>query len=587
MMAEKKQHVLTRLLKEMKSIAGWLVIVALLSLIAVGLELASPWLLGSVLDELYDYWIGAAPLDMGSVTTQCIVLGVFAFGQGGVSWIRMYMFNNVVSKYYTCSIRIKISDKIKRLSVGRIDSVPNGELISRMMNDVSRLGNSVHMFVDLAFLGVLKIIAIAVIVISINPVMAIPVIAFVPVSMFLSAAIARKSGKHFHKSQKLNGEIYAVCEEDYTGFETIRAFNLADRQNREMSQIVDKRVDSMGKGIFVSGLIGPVITATNSIEYIVICLLGGYLALNGTIPVGEVVTFILYAKLFSAPLESIAQGFAMVQQTIASAKRVYELLDYEEMEEDGKTPAANDGSGEVVFEDVCFSYDPAKPLIKDLSFAVKPGQKVAIVGPTGGGKTTIVNLIMRFYDVDSGRILIDGVDTRTMDRAALRGMFGMVLQDTWLFSGSIYDNIAYGSDNATKEKVYEAAAKAHLDYYINTLPEGYETKINEEASNISSGQKQLLTIARAYLSNRKMLILDEATSNVDTRTELLIQQTMDELMKGRTSFVIAHRLSTIVDADLILVVDNGRIVETGTHSELMKKNGFYREIYDSQYALVG
>ncbi len=585
-MEEKKQSILIRLLKEMKVIAGWLVIVAILSLIAVGLELASPWLLGNVLDELYDFWTGAVPLDMSGVAVQCLVLGAFALGQGGISWIRMYMFNNVVSKYYTCSIRIRISDKIRRLAVGRIDSVPNGELISRMMNDVSRLGNSVHSFVDLAILGVIKIIAIAVIVIIINPVMAIPVIAFVPVSVFLSAAIAKKSGKHFQESQKLNGEIYAVCEEDYTGFETIRAFNLSERQNAEMSGIVDKRVDSMGRGIFVSGLISPVITATNSIEYVVICLLGGYLALKGTIPVGEVVTFILYAKLFSAPLESIAQGFAMVQQTIASAKRVYELLDYEEMEPDGGAKF-EPGKGEVVFEDVCFSYDPKKPLIKDLSFTVKPGQKVAIVGPTGGGKTTIVNLIMRFYDVDSGRILIDGVDTKTMDRAALRGMFGMVLQDTWLFSGSIYDNIAYGSDNASKEKVFDAAAKAHLDYYINTLPDGYDTKINEEASNISSGQKQLMTIARAYLSNRKMLILDEATSNVDTRTELLIQQTMDELMKGRTSFVIAHRLSTIVDADLILVVDNGRIVETGTHKELMQKNGFYREIYDSQYALVG
>ena len=295
--------------------------------------------------------------------------------------------------------------------------------------------------------------------------------------------------------------------------------------------------------------------------------------------------FILYAKLFAGPLESIASGLSTMQHTFASAGRVYELLDREEMEQTADSPVP-EGEERISFDHVCFSYDPAHPLIEDLCIDVAPGQKVAIVGPTGGGKTTIVNLLMRFYDVDSGAITINGVDTRTMDRAALRSRFSMVLQDTWLFSGSIYDNIAYGKRDATREEVLEAARRAHIDFFIDTLPDGYDTVINEESTNISSGQKQLLTIARAYLANRSILILDEATSNVDTRTELLIQHTMDELMRGRTSFVIAHRLSTIVDADVILVVDNGRIVEQGTHAELLAKNGFYAEIYNSQYALL-
>jgi len=299
-----------------------------------------------------------------------------------------------------------------------------------------------------------------------------------------------------------------------------------------------------------------------------------------------VVAFVLYAKLFAGPLESIAQGLSTMQRTLASAGRVYDMLDRDELEKPSGRPVPR-GNGHICFEHVDFSYVPEKPLIRDLNIDVEPGHKVAIVGPTGGGKTTIVNLLMRFYDVDAGRIIIDGVDTKTMERADLRAMFSMVLQDTWLFSGSIYENIAYGKADATREEVMEAARRAHIDFFVDTLPDGYETQINEETTNISSGQKQLLTIARAYLANRSILILDEATSNVDTRTEILIQQTMDELMQRRTSFVIAHRLSTIVNADTILVVNEGRIVEQGTHTQLLNKNGFYAEIYNSQYALLG
>ena len=307
--------------------------------------------------------------------------------------------------------------------------------------------------------------------------------------------------------------------------------------------------------------------------------------MRGTVGVGELVAFVLYAKLFAGPLESISNGLSMMQSTVAAARRVYEFLDEDEMKELPPAPLP-DGKGAVTFEDVSFSYTEKQPLIEHLSIAVTPGQKVAIVGPTGGGKTTIVNLLMRFYDPQSGRILVDGKDTKEMNRSDVRSEFAMVLQDTWLFSGTVYENIAYGKEGATREEVMEAARRAHVDGFVRTLPNGYDTHINEETNNISAGQKQLLTIARAYLSGRKILILDEATSNVDTRTEILIQNTMDDLMRGKTSFVIAHRLSTIVDADLILVIDNGHIVESGTHKTLLEKGGLYSEIYNSQYALL-
>lgn len=327
------------------------------------------------------------------------------------------------------------------------------------------------------------------------------------------------------------------------------------------------------------------ITFSNNIVFIAICLIGGYFAINGTFSVGAVLAFVMYAKQFSTPLSNIANGLSMMQNTIAAARRIYQLLDEDEMTENEES-VISDCKGGVVFEHVNFAYDKDKPLIRDLCLKVTPGQKVAIVGPTGGGKTTIVNLLMRFYDADSGKIYVDGEDIYSMSRARLRSEFAMVLQDTWLFGGTVYDNIAYGKPDATREEVMAAARLAHIDNFIDTLPDGYDTVINEEGGNISGGQKQLLTIARAYLSDRKMLILDEATSNVDTRVELLIQNSMDMLMKGRTSFVIAHRLSTIVDADIILVVRDGRIVEQGTHSDLMALGGFYSEIYNSQYELL-
>ncbi|WP_426348923.1 ABC transporter ATP-binding protein [Alloiococcus sp. CFN-8] len=582
---KKSLATLIRIIKSTGVIKGWLVISSLVSIISVTIALVAPQILGIITEEIYDFWAEGIEIDMSRIVYLSFALGGIYILSSLCDLGVMYIMNNVVSRQFTANLRISISEKIKRLPVEFVDKTPVGEVISRMMNDVSTLGNTVHNFLNILISGVIKLTGITVLIFIINPYMAAAIVIFIPLSLLLSSWLASLSEKHFNSARKINGDIYSLMEEDFTGFDTIKAFNLEESQKIKQEELCDKLREKQERGYFLAGVVQPIIALTNNIAYIAICIIGGYLALEGRTTVGDIVVLIVYSKQFAGPLESIANGLSMMQNTIASANRVYNLLDREEMTEEitRKLPDAN---GEIVFEDVAFSYDKDKPLIKNLNFTVKPGQKVAIVGPTGGGKTTIVNLLMRFYEIDGGRILIDGVDIAALNRADLRSLFSMVLQDTWLFSGSIFENIAYGMENATKEEVIRAAKQAHIDYFINTLPEGYETIINEESSNISSGQKQLLTIARAYLSNRRILILDEATSNVDTRTEILIQNTMDKLMKNRTSFVIAHRLSTIVDADIILVVRDGSIVEQGTHEELLHRNGFYTEIYNSQYDLL-
>ncbi len=579
------RRLLWRILRDAKHIRGWLILSAFVGLVAVLLALIGPELLGGLTDTLYTYWSDKSAIDMGEFGRTCLLLcGIYGLA-ALCSLVTMFIMNNVVSKHFTCALRIRISEKIKRLPVSFVDKTPNGEIIARMTNDVSVLGNTVHNFINMIIEGALKLIGITVIIFMIQPVMAASVIVFVPLSLVLSAVIAGRSMKHFSASREVNGRIYALTEEDYTGFATVKAFNLEDRQNGEHAALCAQYQQKLEKGVYLSGVVSPLGTLTNNFAYIAICLVGGYYAVTGTVQVGDVVAFVLYAKLFAGPLESIASGLSTMQRTFAFAQRVYALLDEPEMTE-LDAGRRIEGEGNIRFEHVYFAYEKDKPLIEDLNIDVRAGQKVAIVGPTGGGKTTIVNLLMRFYDIDRGRITVDGVDIMDMQRSELRNAFSMVLQDTWLFSGTIYDNIAYGKENATREEVLEAARKAHIDFFIDTLPDGFDTMINEESTNISSGQKQLLTIARAYLANRRILILDEATSNVDTRTEILIQETMDALMETRTSFVIAHRLSTIVDADVILVVDNGRIVEQGSHAALLKKGGFYAEIYNSQYELL-
>ena len=584
--------IVLRILKDTKPIAGWLVLGAFISLVSVALSLATPEILRAMSDRLYNYWEPAhlgqpAVLDKAKFGLECVLLAAAYAGSSLAMIGEMLIMNNVVSKHFTCAIRIRMSDKIRRLPVRYVDQTPNGEIISHMTDDVSVMGTTVHSFLETLISGVLKLVGIIVLIFLLNPILAAAVVVLVPLSLILSAKIAGGSEKYFAALRKKNGEQYALTEETFTGFDTVKAFHLEKRQRERHAEICGDMRTAARKGTFLASIVQPIVALTNNIAYIAICIIGGIFAANNMfgMSVGTIVAFVLYARMFAGPLESIAQGFSMLQQTIASSERVYRMLDEEEMTE-ATEETAPDGVGNVQFESVDFSYDPKQPLIKGLTINVRAGEKVAIVGPTGGGKTTIVNLLMRFYDVDGGRILVDGKDVYRMPRSELRSVFSMVLQDTWLFSGTIYDNIAYGRPDATEEEVHEAARRAHIDRFIRSLPDGYNTVINEETTNISGGQKQLLTIARAYLANRPILILDEATSNVDTRTEILIQKTMDDLMKDRTSFVIAHRLSTIVDADTILVVNHGTIVEQGTHKELLEKNGFYAEIYNSQYELL-
>ena len=576
---------LKRLVRDIKPILWAIIVAGIVCIGSVVLSVIAPEIVSTITDMIYDYGVNAEAINMVELLRLALILLAAYGGSALLSALRVVLTTNITSRYYTKGLRMRISDKLTRLPVSYIDSTPNGELLSRMMNDVSNMSTTIYIIIDTLIDGFVRIVIITYFMYTIHWILATAVVVLVPLSIVLAAVISAKSEKSWHEFRKVNSEMVAFVEEDFTGFDTVKAFNLEGRQANLCDDISAKYRQKIRRARFLSGLIQPIIAFTDNIAYVAVCIAGGILAVNKVVSVGDVVEIILFAKMFAGPLESIANGMGSIQHTLACANRVYQLLDMREMEvTSGKAPT--DVKGEVVFNHVSFSYDKVNPIIKDLTVTVKAGQKVAIVGPTGGGKTTIVNLLMRFYDADSGTITVDGVDIATMDRGQLRGMFGMVLQDTWLFNGTVYDNIAYGKANATREEVIEAAKKAHADHFISTLPQGYDTVINEESTNISSGQKQLLTIARSYLANRKMLILDEATSNVDTRTEILIQQAMDELLKGRTSFIIAHRLSTIVNADIILVVNNGEVVEQGTHRELMLKNGFYTTIYNSQYELL-
>lgn len=578
--------VIGRILKDTKPIAPALLLAALVSLISIVFSMLAPELIGVLTDSIYDYVTKGTPIDHGQFSRLSVYLLISYILSGILGILTMIIMNNTVSRHFTCRIRVDMSAKISKIPIKKLDTTPNGEIISRMTNDVSIMGGSVHDIFNIIINGVLKLIVITVLIFISNPIMALVIIIFVPASIYLSARLAARSEKYFDLSRAAAGRIYSATEENLTGFDTVKVYNLEKHRQLGYEKLSeDYRVKSE-KGYLTSGIVQPIVAVVNNLAYIAICVVGSILVIGGRLGVGDLMAFILYTQLFSGPLESISGGMSMMQSTIASARRVYEFLDEEEMREPERKEGTEPCLGAVRFENVAFSYTEDKPLIKNLCLDVRPGQKVAIVGPTGGGKTTIVNLLMRFYDPIAGRIYVDGKCTLDMNREDVREMFGMVLQDTVLFSGTVYDNIAYGNLGATEEQVREAARRAHIDFWIDSLPDGYNTEINEESSNLSGGQKQLLTIARAYLSDRPILILDEATSNVDTRTELIIQQTMDELMKGRTAFVIAHRLSTVENSDLILVVNNGDIVEKGTHRELLSSGGLYSEIYNSQYSIV-
>lgn len=576
---------LLRMVRDTRPIRKWLILSAILSMGVIACSIATPELLGKLIDDLYAWpqTDRSASLISGLAPGLLLLFAVFA-ANAGVTYGNSYLLNHVVSRFYTAGLRIRMSDKLQRLPVSYMDRTKAGEIIEKMQEDVSTMGNSIHGIIEILITGFLQILVIAVFMFLKSWLLALAVLAVMPLSLWLSSKLASLSEKSWHASFEYFGKMYSAVEESYTNFPATKAFNLEDHIQRHHDTINAEHQEVSRKANFLQSIVQPVIIFTNALAYILIALLGGWLIVYRSVPVGTVVTVILFSKQLSAPLERIASGFGELQMVKASAKRVYDVLDMAE-EDRPVEPLRGKAEGNIRFEHVSFSYSENKPLIEDLCIDVKQGQNVAIVGPTGAGKTTIVNLLMRFYDIKGGKILIDGQDVSTLSRDSTRDLFGMVLQDTWLFNGTVAENVAYGKPDATREEIVAACDRAFCDHFIRTLPQGYDTVIGEDTTTISAGQKQLLTIARALLANKQLLILDEATSNVDTRTEILIQKAMDKLMKDRTCFIIAHRLSTIVDADLILVLNHGSIVETGTHQELLDKRGFYYEIYSSQYAI--
>ena len=489
-----------------------------------------------------------------------------------------------ISQKVTYELRKEISTKINRMPMRYFDTKTHGEVLSRVTNDVDVLSNSLNQSITQTITSVTMVIGIIVMMLSINGWMTLVAILTLPLSMLIISKIIKKSQKYFVQQQEYLGHVNGQVEEIYGGHNVVKVFNGEEEALKEFNKANDKLFESAWKSQFLSGMMMPIMQFIGNVGYVGVAILGGYLTIKNRVSVGDIQAFIQYVRSFNQPISQMAQISNQIQSTAAAAERVFEFLNEEEEDQTVENAVSTTNlEGNVEFKNVHFGYNPDKIIVNDFSAQVTEGQKVAIVGPTGAGKTTMIKLLMRFYDVSGGAILVDGHDVRAFNRSELRELFGMVLQDTWLFNGTIMENIRYGKPGATDEEVIAAAKAAHVHHFIQTLPDGYNMVLNEEASNVSQGQKQLLTIARAILADPKILILDEATSSVDTRTEIRIQKAMNNLMKGRTSFVIAHRLSTIKDADLILVMNNGDIVEQGNHEELLAQGGFYEKLYNSQF----
>ena len=567
-----------------------LIIVIVFAIGSTIFSIVGPKVLGKATTKIFEGLIskisGGPGIDFSYIKRiLLILLGLYGLSSL-FSYIQGFIVSGVAQKV-SYNLRKEISQKINRLPLKYFDSVPYGEILSRITNDVDTVSQSLNQSMSQIITSATTFIGVLIMMLSISWQMTIVALLILPISAFLIMTVVKRSQKYFREQQKYLGQVNGHIEEVYAGQNIVKAFNAEDQVISEFEDINQKLYGSAWKSQFISGMMMPIMSFVGNLGYVGVSILGGWLTIRNVIEVGDILSFIQYIRSFTQPITQVAQISNVLQSTIAAAERVFEFLEEEEEVEDTKTPVKlEDIKGRVTFENVKFGYDEDKLIIKNFTQDIEPGQMVAIVGPTGAGKTTIVKLLMRFYDLNGGRILLDGIDIRDFSREDLRKNFGMVLQDTWLFNGTIMDNIRYGRLDATDEEVIEAAKMAHAHRFIMTLPDGYNMVINEEASNISQGQKQLLTIARAILSNPKVLILDEATSSVDTRTELLIQKAMDNLMKGRTSFVIAHRLSTIRNADLILVMKDGDIVEKGTHEELLAKGGFYYTLYNSQFESV-
>lgn len=578
---------LKKLVKYMSVYKVQMLFVAVFAVCGTVFNIVGPKILGKATTEIFNGLVskvsGGSGMDFGKIgQILLITLGLYvvsalcSFIQG--------MIMTGISQKTTYRLRKDITEKVNRMPMDYFDTKPVGEVLSRVTNDVDTLGQSLNQSATQLITSVTTLVGVLVMMLSISPLMTVVALLILPISVGLISFVMKHSQKYFSGQQEYLGNVNGQVEEVYSGHNVIKAFNKEDDVIREFDRTNDKLYESAWKSQFFSGMMMPVMQFVGNLGYVGVAILGGFLAIKKTIEVGDIQSFIQYVRNFTQPIQQVAQVTNMLQLAAASSERVFEFLEEKEEDQTVEHPVSVEGlHGNVQFENVHFGYNPEKIIINDFSANVKEGQKIAIVGPTGAGKTTMIKLLMRFYDVNSGSIKIDGHDVRDFNRSELREMFGMVLQDTWLFHGTIMDNIRYGKLDATEEEVIQAAKAAHVHRFVQTLPGGYQMEINEEATNISQGQKQLLTIARAILADPKILILDEATSSVDTRTEVRIQKAMDNLMKGRTSFVIAHRLSTIRDADLILVMKDGDIIEQGTHTQLLAQNGFYAELYNSQF----
>ncbi len=567
-------------------------LVVIFSIASTIFAIIGPRLMGDATTKLFEgvvakaMHVPGAAIDFGYIGRIALTLVGLYVLSALFSWIQGFIMSGVATKV-TYAFRRNIAEKINRLPLRYFDTKTHGEVLSRVTNDVDAINTTLTQNLSQIISSATTIIGVLVMMFSISWLMTLVALVILPISLVLVRFIIKGSQQYFRTQQEYLGHMNGHVEEMYSGHIVMKSFNGEERSLQKFDRLNGELYGAAWKSQFFSGLIFPLMNFVSNLGYVGVVILGGYLAGRGTIGVGDILAFIQYLRAFTMPITQTANIANVLQSTAAAAERVFEFLDEEEEVKESPSPQKLETvRGRVSFEHVHFGYDPQKVVIRDFSVDIKPGQKVAIVGPTGAGKTTIVKLLMRFYDVNSGSIKVDGVDIREMRREDLRCMFGMVLQDTWLFNGSIKENIRYSNLKASDEQVIKAARMAHADHFIRTQPHSYDTEINEESSNISQGEKQLLTIARAFLADPPMLILDEATSSVDTRTEVLIQRAMDELMKGRTAFVIAHRLSTIRDAETILVMKDGDIVEQGSHAELLAANGFYAAIYRSQFENV-
>ena len=582
-----------RLLAYMRPYRFHLIFICIFAVISTIFSIVGPKILGNattlLAEGLAGKYTSQGSIDFAGIFRILRNLAIIYLLSALFNYLSGWMMAGVTQKI-TYSLREEISKKINRLPLNYFDRQTHGEVLSRVTNDVDTVSQSLNQAVQQVLTSLITIIGILYMMLRISWQMTLMAIIVIPISGILAAVIVKKSQKYFLAQQSTLGRVNGHIEEMYGGHLVMKAFNGEERSISTFNRLNNDLYESAWKSQFISGIMMPVTSFIGNVGYVGVCILGGYLAIHGNLAIGDIQAFIQYVRNFNQPITQTAQIMNVMQSTAAAAERVFEFLEEPEAKPDTDHPVSirdADGNltirGDVAFENVCFGYEPDKIVIHDFSAFIKAGQQIAIVGPTGAGKTTIVKLLMRFYDLNSGTIYIDGIDTRNLTRKDLRDCFGMVLQDAWLHTGTIMENIRYGKLDATDEEVVKAADAAYVDHFIRTLENGYQTEINEETTNISQGQKQLLTIARAFLADPKILILDEATSSVDTRTEILIQKGMENLMKGRTSFVIAHRLSTIRNADLILVMDHGDIVEAGKHEELLTKNGFYAKLYNAQF----